>query len=144
MPFGLIGTAAVRALFQNPPLPASALSFEEASFRPVAPLSDLLPALEAGGHGVILTMGKGGVGKTSVAVSVAVELARHGHAVHLTTTDPAAHVAEALGESVPGLRVSRIDPAHETLAYSEEVLRTAGANLDSAGTASARLELVAT
>jgi arsenite-transporting ATPase len=82
-----------------------------------------------------MTMGKGGVGKTSVAVSVAVALARRGHAVHLTTTDPAAHVAEALGAAVPGIRVSRIDPAEETRRYSEEVLRLAGGSLDAAGRA---------
>jgi arsenite-transporting ATPase len=82
-----------------------------------------------------MTMGKGGVGKTSVAVNVAVELARRGHKVHLTTTDPAAHVEETLGGAVDGIRVSRIDPVAETHAYSEEVLRTAGANLDAAGRA---------
>jgi arsenite-transporting ATPase len=82
-----------------------------------------------------MTMGKGGVGKTNVAVNVAVELARRGHQVHLTTTDPAAHVVETLGGSVDGIRVSRIDPESETRAYSEEVLRTAGANLDAAGRA---------
>ncbi len=80
-------------------------------------------------------MGKGGVGKTSVAVNVAVELARRGHKVHLTTTDPAAHVQETLGGAVDGIRVSRIDPAAETRTYSEEVLRTADANLEAAGRA---------
>jgi arsenite-transporting ATPase len=80
-------------------------------------------------------MGKGGVGKTTVAVNVAVELARRGHKVHLTTTDPAAHVEETLGAAVDGIRVSRIDPAAETRAYSEEVLRTTGASLDAAGLA---------
>jgi len=82
-----------------------------------------------------MTMGKGGVGKTTVAVSLAVELARHGHAVHLTTTDPAAHVAAALGGAVAGVRVSRIDPVVETRRYAEQVLRTAGADLDAAGRA---------
>jgi len=77
-------------------------------------------------------MGKGGVGKTTVAVAVAVELARLGKRVHLTTTDPAAHVQATLGEPVPGLRVSRIDPAVETRAYHDEVLRTTGAGLDDA------------
>jgi arsenite-transporting ATPase len=94
-----------------------------------------MPALEAGGRGVIMTMGKGGVGKTSVAVSIAVELARRGHPVHLTTTDPAAHVATELGAAVHGVRVSRIDPTAETRAYSDEVMCTAGAGLDAAGRA---------
>jgi arsenite-transporting ATPase len=82
-----------------------------------------------------MTMGKGGVGKTSVAVCLAVALARRGHAVHLTTTDPAAHVAATLGAPVPGLRLCRIDPAVELRVYTDEVLRTAGAGLDAAGRA---------
>lgn len=136
LPFGLIGLPALRALLAPvategelhvAPPPAAAAS--------APPLSALLPALEAAERGVIMTMGKGGVGKTSVAAKVAVELARRGHQVHLTTTDPAAHVAEALGGAVPGIRVSRIDPAAETQAYAREVLRTAGAGLDAAGLA---------
>jgi len=77
-----------------------------------------------------MTMGKGGVGKTTVAAAIAVELARRGHRVHLSTTDPAAHVVEALNGEVPGLTVSRIDPAVETAAYVEEVLAAQGAGLD--------------
>ncbi len=136
LPFGLIGLPALRALLAPTaterelhlaPPPAAAAG--------APPLSALLPALEAAERGVIMTMGKGGVGKTSVAAKVAVELARRGHQVHLTTTDPAAHVAEALGGTVPGIRVSRIDPAAETQAYAREVLRTAGAGLDAAGRA---------
>ena len=84
---------------------------------------------------VVFFNNKGGVGKTTVAVNVAVELARRGHEVHLTTTDPAAHVEEALGGAVDGIRVSRIDPVAETRAYSEEIMRTAGADLDAAGRA---------
>lgn len=68
-------------------------------------------------------------------MDLAVELARRGHKVHLTTTDPAAHVEETLRGAAFGIRVSRIAPATETRAYSEEVLRTAGANLDAAGRA---------
>ena len=98
-------------------------------------LTNLIPALERAGHGVIMTMGKGGVGKTTVAVDIAVELARRGHAVHLTTTDPAAHVAQALGNQVHGIRVSRIDPEAETQAYAAEVMRAAGEGLDDAGRA---------
>jgi len=56
-----------------------------------------------------ITSGKGGVGKTSLAVSLATRLAVEGHRVHLTTTDPAAHIEQALGQPVKELRVSRID-----------------------------------
>ncbi len=98
-------------------------------------LIELLPELTESGHGVIMTMGKGGVGKTTVAVNVALELARRGHTVHLTTTDPAANVAETLGAKVEGIRVSRIDPALATRDYSQEVMQTAGAGLDAAARA---------
>jgi arsenite-transporting ATPase len=89
----------------------------------------------AHGQGVVLTMGKGGVGKTSVAVAIAVALARRGFAVHLTTTDPAAHVAQALGAPVEGITVSRIDPVAETRDYAAFVMAGAGAGLDAAGRA---------
>ena len=100
------------------------------------PLSELIDDLVAPGHGVILTMGKGGVGKTTVAAAVAVAIAERGYEVHLSTTDPAAHVAAALnGEQLTSLTVSRIDPAAETTKYSAEVLRKAGAQLDAQGKA---------
>ena len=56
---------------------------------------DLIDTIAAGGAGLVMTMGKGGVGKTTVAAAVAMALAERGHRVHLTTTDPAAHVADA-------------------------------------------------
>jgi arsenite-transporting ATPase len=137
LPYGLVGIEALRSLFA-PSLhtaPTPARREEPAPSRAPLALADLVIALEGDGRGVIMTMGKGGVGKTSVAVAVAVALAQRGHAVHLTTTDPAAHVHHAVGAPVPGLRVSRIDPAAETLAYTAEVMRTAGAALDAAGRA---------
>lgn len=79
--------------------------------------------------------GKGGVGKTTVAAAIAVELARQGFRVHLTTTDPAAHVTNTVGETPAGLTVGRIDPRAETEAYRAEVLADAGANLDAQGRA---------
>jgi arsenite-transporting ATPase len=100
-----------------------------------AGLHELIDGIEQGGRGVILTMGKGGVGKTTMAAAIAVELARRGHTVHLTTTDPAAHVQNAVTAPVAGLRVSRIDPAKETSRYTEEVLNKAGAHLDAEGRA---------
>ncbi len=99
-------------------------------------LSTLVDALAAAGRGVILTMGKGGVGKTTVASAVAVALAERGCEVLLSTTDPADHLAVTLGSySLPTLTVSRIDPAHETQTYTSEVLQTAGAQLDADGRA---------
>jgi arsenite-transporting ATPase len=98
-------------------------------------LEALVADVERQGSGVVMTMGKGGVGKTTVAAAIAVMLARHGHAVHLSTTDPAAHVAQTLAGQVPGLTLSRIDPAAETTAYQDEVLRTQGAQMDAAARA---------
>lgn len=97
-------------------------------------LGSFIDELAATGHGVVMTMGKGGVGKTTVAAAVAVALADRGFAVHLSTTDPAAHLAGTMAaESIAGLTVGRIDPVKETEEYREEVLRTAGAGLDDEG-----------
>lgn len=102
----------------------------------LATLSDLIDELVAPGHGVILTMGKGGVGKTTVAAAVAVAIAERGYEVHLSTTDPAAHLAAAMNnESLPTLSLSRIDPESETAKYAAKVLEKAGANLDAQGKA---------
>ena len=99
------------------------------------PLAALVPDLISRGKGVIMTMGKGGVGKTTVAAALAMELASSGHSVHLTTTDPAAHLHLALRGDIPGLRVSRIDPIAETRAYTEEVMAESGRDLDEKGRA---------
>ncbi|HEX7478746.1 MAG TPA: arsenical pump-driving ATPase [Polyangiales bacterium] len=135
LPFGLVGTAALKQLFTGAQPEPQRVAVASAWNTPLPSLASLVPALEQAGHGVIMTMGKGGVGKTSVAVSIALALARRGHPVHLTTTDPAAHVSVALGAAVQGVRVTRIDPVAEARAYTEEMLRTAGANLDDAGRA---------
>ena len=82
-----------------------------------------------------MTMGKGGVGKTTIAAAIAVSLARRGHRVTLSTTDPAAHVMHAVEGEVAGLTVTRIDPEQEVAVYRDEVLAKAGAGLDAAGRA---------
>jgi len=108
------------------------------------PLEAIIDELAEARAGVVMTMGKGGVGKTTVAARIALGLARRGLPVTLTTTDPAAHVEAAAreldvirgaGASSLDLRVTRIDPELETRRYSQEVLRTAGADLDEAGRA---------
>jgi arsenite-transporting ATPase len=97
------------------------------------PITALVDQIERTGRGVVLTMGKGGVGKTTVAAAIAVDLAARGHDVLLTTTDPAAHVSDTIGHAVPHLRVARIDPAVETDVYRQEVLARAGPSLDARG-----------
>jgi arsenite-transporting ATPase len=109
---------------------------------PDATLAALIDELERDGHGLIMCMGKGGVGKTTVASAIAVALAHRGHAVHLTTTDPAAHVDDALAGSVTGLRVSRIDPVQATQEYRDRILATKGAHLDEAGRANLAEDLL--
>lgn len=70
---------------------------------------------------VLFTMGKGGVGKTTVASAIALYLSKKGLKVHLTTTDPANHLAETLSEN-SNLRITAIDEKEELKAYREEVL----------------------
>ena len=84
--------------------------------------NELFSSLESQGNGVVMTMGKGGVGKTVMAAAIAAELARRGHSVLLSTTDPAAHVADTIGDGLPNLHVERIDPKSETEAYCEDIL----------------------
>ena len=93
-------------------------------------LTELVDALAKAGRGVVMTMGKGGVGKTTIAAAIAGELARRGFPVHLSTTDPAAHVQAVVATDLPALRVNRIDPALETEGYTREVIRTEGQGLD--------------
>ena len=85
------------------------------------------------GHGLVMLMGKGGVGKTTLAAAIAVALARRGHKVHLTTSDPAAHLSETLHGALENLQVSRIDPAVETARYQSHVMETKGKDLDEQG-----------
>jgi arsenite-transporting ATPase len=109
---------------------ASAASVRETPMVPrgFGTLDTLVAQLAADGHGVVMTMGKGGVGKTSLAASIAIALANAGHRVHLSTTDPAAHIAAALGDhAMSSLTVSRIDPTVETALYAQEVLSAADA-----------------
>ncbi|WP_421245594.1 arsenical pump-driving ATPase [Aeromonas sanarellii] len=98
-------------------------------------LQQLVDELARDGHGLIMLMGKGGVGKTTLAAAVAVELASRGLPVHLTTSDPAAHLGETLAGALPNLAVSRIDPHAETERYRAQVLSTKGASLDAQGRA---------
>ncbi len=97
-------------------------------------LTDLVDDFAQAGRGVIMTMGKGGVGKTTIAAAIATELVRRGFQAHLSTTDPAAHVAAAAGH-IEGLNVNRIDPRAETRAYVEHVMASAGKDLDANGRA---------
>jgi arsenite-transporting ATPase len=132
-PAALVGLAALRAL--DRPVELFATGPDHALTSPAPSLRALVDELAGTRRGVILTMGKGGVGKTTLAAAIAVELARRGLRVHLSTTDPAAHVADAVGDPPPGLTVSRIDPSAETAAYTAKVLGSVGSQLDAKGRA---------
>ncbi len=93
-------------------------------------LGTLVDDVEKPGKGLIMFMGKGGVGKTTMAAAVATELAARGHKVLLTTTDPAAHIMETLAGGLNGLTVGRIDPERETARYRDHVMTTKGKDLD--------------
>jgi len=136
-PDGILGIDSLRRLGKVDPAATYSSSEDNAVRVAGLPmLSELIDDLVAPGHGVILAMGKGGVGKTTVAAAIAVAIAERGFEVHLSTTDPAAHIAAAMnGESLPNLSVSRIDPEVETAKYSAEVLGKAGKNLDAQGKA---------
>lgn len=88
------------------------------------PLSVLVDDIFTKGKRVIFTMGKGGVGKTTVAASIALALAKKGIKVHLTSTDPAAHL-NFLIKSVDNITLSKIDEKQELLNYKNEVLAKA-------------------
>lgn len=124
----LTGLASLRALATNPlsQPPVSTSPTAAAAPPALATFDALLDELAAAGHGAVLTMGKGGVGKTRVAVRLATELARRGRRVHLSTTDPAGRFIAELASALPSLHVSRIDPVAETARYSAEVLAAAG------------------
>ena len=133
---GLLGIASLRQVGQ--------FSAETTEVEHDVPDADSFPRglgclsgeLSAVRHGVILAMGKGGVGKTTVAAAVAVALAERGFDVHLSTTDPAAHIAATIAaDTIASLTVGRIDPAKETADYASEVMQAAGQDLDSAGKA---------
>ncbi|TFC93148.1 arsenical pump-driving ATPase [Cryobacterium breve] len=136
----MVGLFALRSLLEPEVVPTPVAVVVDAVV-PGAPLSALIDEIEAGGHGLVMLMGKGGVGKTTLAAAIAVSLAERGLPVHLTTTDPAAHLDDTLAGGLPHLTVSRIDPAVEIAAYTERVMSTKGAQLDEQGQAMLREDL---
>ncbi|MBL4930052.1 arsenical pump-driving ATPase [Fuscibacter oryzae] len=128
--FDMVGLPALRALFRPE---------ETAGHVAVVPpgideagLAEMVDELAQAGRGLVMVMGKGGVGKTTVAAAIAVGLVKRGHQVYLTTTDPAAHVALVVDGILSGLTVDRIDPVAETSRYVEKVMATKGRDLDAA------------
>lgn len=135
--YNIVGIDALRSLLsESAPLPATAGNEElRKTVSQLPGLSSLVDEIAAAGHGLVMVMGKGGVGKTTIAAAIATELAMRRLPVHLTTTDPAAHISVALGANVPGMKVSRIDPEAETAAYRKRVIERTGKELDADGLA---------
>ena len=131
-PFNIVGLNAIRGLLTPAEETGAAVSdrFELPCDLDLLALSSLVDDLAAIGKGLIMVMGKGGVGKTTIAAAIAVELATRGKSVHLTTTDPAAHIASTVDGAVPNLQIGRIDPKAERDAYVQRVMASKGAGLN--------------
>lgn len=127
--FDTVGLMALRALLSRAPMEAGAplAGMPAPAFDP---LETLVDQLAASGRGLIMVMGKGGVGKTTIAAAIALGLVRRGHAVHLNTTDPAAHLTMTLEGELPGLKVDRIDPKRETQRYIAKIMAARSPGLD--------------
>jgi arsenite-transporting ATPase len=98
-PGGLVGIPAIRSMGSQPVVVTDTEPIAP-ELTPLPSLGSLVDLLAENGQGVILTMGKGGVGKTTVAAAIAIALADRGFPVQLSTTDPAAHVAATLNGEV--------------------------------------------
>lgn len=132
-PVNMVGVSALKNLFT---MCAEAASIPEQvnQYQPEnLSLSEMVNDIARSEHGLVMLMGKGGVGKTTLAAAIAVRLADMGFDVHLTTSDPAAHLSTTLNGSINNLQVSRINPHDETERYRQHVLETKGRSLDDAG-----------
>lgn len=130
-PFDMVGLPALRALLVPGTAPvAPDAAVQEAGGDPLPGLAALADELAAAGRGLIMVMGKGGVGKTTIAAALAIGLVQRGRTVHLSTTDPAAHLAGTLDGDLPGLKVSRIDPKAETQRYIDKIMAAKSPRLD--------------
>ncbi|MCU0921404.1 MAG: arsenical pump-driving ATPase [Burkholderiaceae bacterium] len=128
-PFDTVGLPALRSLLGANAIAPGKVVVAEVVER-LQGLDALADELAAAGHALIMVMGKGGVGKTTIAAALALGLIQRGKTVHLSTTDPAAHLAGTLDGAVPGLRVDRIDPKVETQRYVDKIMAAKSPHLD--------------
>ncbi|MCM0761497.1 arsenical pump-driving ATPase [Sporomusa sphaeroides DSM 2875] len=119
--YNITGIDNVRALLTQD---HATLRDEQIQAQTIPKLSDVIDDLHRSNKKVIFTMGKGGVGKTTMAAAIALGLAARGKKVHLTTTDPAAHLQFVITENA-NITTSRIDEQAELKKYQDEILTKA-------------------
>ncbi|WP_019156795.1 arsenical pump-driving ATPase [Robertmurraya massiliosenegalensis] len=134
--YSLTGIKNLRYLFSDYFIPTEETG-REINIGKIPRLNDVINDFSVSNTKLIFTMGKGGVGKTTVASAIAVGLVEKGHRVHLTTTDPAAHLQYQFetDQLHQNLTISSINPKKEVEKYKAEVLATAGQDLDDEGLA---------
>lgn len=123
-PYNITGLENVRALLKDDHIN---MSHDTLNITTIPKLKTIIDDLYNTNKKVIFTMGKGGVGKTTIAAAIAIGLAKKGKKVHLTTTDPAGHLNSVLDESY-GISLSNIDEKKELEKYREDVLSKAREN----------------
>jgi len=133
LPYNILGIEKLRSLFHIESQQYLAEKLIHSSSTRIATLNNINSLVnelcQNQQNGLIMTMGKGGVGKTLAASAIAVLLAKKGFDVLLTTTDPAAHIQDfidQLGEVPPTLTIERIDPKIETEKYTLKILEQKG------------------
>jgi arsenite-transporting ATPase len=119
--YNITGMENVRALLTKDNY---SVSSDKINAETIPELKDVIEDLYKSNKKVIFTMGKGGVGKTTIAAAIALGLSVKGKKVHLTTTDPAAHLKYIINES-ENITMSHIDENAELLKYKNEVLSKA-------------------
>lgn len=126
--YNILGLDNIRAFLNSDYLNAFSLNSDKNAELELKGIHALIDDLYQSKKKVIFTMGKGGVGKTTIAATIAVELAKKGLKVHLTTTDPANHLQYIAKENM-NITLSNIDEEKELAKYKQEVLAEAGESM---------------